>query len=380
MKIVFNTKSLLYTRQQDKYFLRESLKRLINKFPEHDFTIMTDHSDSNFYEALKNVTVINIRQPLRHTLLRKLWFDFRLPAILKKCKADVFVSADVFCSLATTLPQCLLLHDLIFLYELNAAKKSIPFFFKRTFPKFLHKAASIATGSAFLKKDLSLRYKIAEEKIDVVAPAAREAFVPVDESVKEDTKSTYCAGKSYFIYTQAVHSKKSIMTLLKAFSIFKKRQKSNWKLVVTGTIENDSRSFTDSLKAYKYRDDIVWTGIVKENDLVKLIGSAYALIRPIQQDDAAGSLLDAISCHIPVIASADLVTKEIAGDAVLTANTNDYTDVAEKMMLLYKDESLRNDLVEKGKKVIEQYNWDKTADAFWRSIQKAYASRSETQR
>ena len=122
------------------------------------------------------------------------------------------------------------------------------------------------------------------------------------------------------------------------------------------------------------------TGFVKEDDLVKLIGSAYALIRPNQQDGVAGSLLEAMNCHIPVIASADLVTKEIAGDAVLYANTNDYTDVAEKMMLLYKDESLRNNLVEKGQKVIEKYNWDKTADALWQSIQKAYAARSETQR
>ena len=81
-----------------------------------------------------------------------------------------------------------------------------------------------------------------------------------------------------------------------------------------------------------------------------------------------------MNCHIPVIASADPVTKEIAGDAALYANTYDHTDIAEKMMLLYKDESLRNNLVEKGKTVIEKYNWDKTADVLWQSIQKAYAS------
>jgi hypothetical protein len=49
------------------------------------------------------------------------------------------------------------------------------------------------------------------------------------------------------------------------------------------------------------------------------------------------------------------------------------------MMLLYKDESLRNRLVEKGKTVVEKYNWDKTADALWQCIQKAYATAGETQ-
>ncbi len=379
MKIVFNTKSLLNAHQQDKYFLHETLKRLIDKYPEHEFTILTDQADANFYQVGKNVTTIITRQPLRHTLLRKLWFDFRLPAILKKCKADVFVSADVFCSLETPLPQCVLLHDVTFVYHPNGFKKSTLFFYKRYFPKLLHKATTIATGSAYLKKDLFIRYKIAEQKIDVVTPAAREAFLPVDESVKEETKSKYSEGKSYFIYTQAVHSKKSLVTLLKAFSIFKKRQKSNWKLVVAGNIERYGKSFTESLKAYKYRDDIVLTGFVKEDDLVKLIGSAYALIRPNQQDGVDGSLLEAMNCHIPVIASADPFTKEIAGDAALYANTDDHTDVAEKMMLLYKDESLRSRLVEKGKTVVEKYNWDKTADALWQCIQKAYATAGETQ-
>jgi glycosyltransferase involved in cell wall biosynthesis len=380
MKIVFNTMSMLKDRQQDKYFLYESLKRLIKKYPEHEFAFMTGQSDANFYQAGTNATTIITRQPLQNSLLRKLWFDLKLPSILKKCKADVFVSVDGYCSLSTSLPQCLLLHDLTFLYDPANSKKSPLLFYKRAFPKFLHKATAIATCSAYLKKDLSLRYKIAGDKIDIVSPAAREAFLPVEESVKEETKSKYCEGKSYFISTPGVHPGQSLLMLLKAFSIFKKRQKSNWKLVVTGSLESYSKSFTDSLKAYKYRDDIVLTGFVEDDELVKLIGSAYALIHANQWDGVSASLLEAISCHIPVIASADPLTKEMAGDAALYANTDDYTDIAEKMMLLYKDESLRNSLVEKGQTMIAKYDWDKTADALWQCIQKACASSGTSQR
>jgi len=342
--------------------------------------MIADHADSNFNQSGKNVTAIITRQPVKHTLLRKLWFDFKLPSILKKCKGDVFVSVDGFCSLTTTLPQCLLLHDLTYLYDPAALKKSTLFFYKRYLPKFLHKATSIATDSVFLKNDLALRYKIAEPKIDVIYPAAREVFLPVDENMKEETKRKYCDGKTFFIYTQGIYSHQSVMTLLKAFSIFKKRQKSNWKLVVTGSTESYSKSFTESLKAYKYRDDIVLTGFVKEDDLVKLISSAYALIHPNQWVGISGSLLEAMNCHIPVIAPPDPVIKEIAGNAVLYANTDDHADVAEKMMLLYKDESLRKRLVEKGQSVVEKYNWDSTADALWQCIQKAYGSSGRTQR
>jgi hypothetical protein len=37
---------------------------------------------------------------------------------------------------------------------------------------------------------------------------------------------------------------------------------------------------------------------------------------------------------------------------------------------LYKDENSRNELINKGEIVVRQYNWDKTADLLWLTIQK----------
>lgn len=380
MKIVFNTKSLLKDNQQDKYFLHESLKRIVLKYPEHEFIFLAGNADAKTFLFGENATTVITRQPIRHFLLRKLWFDFKLPAILKKYKADVFVSCDGFCSLTTQLPQCLLLHDLTFFYNSPATKRSLLFFYKRHLIKFLNKAKTIVTVSTFFKNELSLRYKIAEDKIDVIYPAVKEVFLPVDEIRKEETRRKYCDGKPYFIYAERLHSYKSLMTLLKAFSVFKKRQKSNWKLVLTGSLEGGGKAFPENLKSYKYREDIVLTGDIKDENMVQLIGSAYALIHPIQWDSVGVAVLEAMNCRVPVIASANPFMKEIAGDAVLYANTDDYTDTAEKMMLLYKDETLRNNLVEKGETVVVKYHWDKTARLLWQSIKKAYASSGRTQK
>ena len=365
--------SLLNTKQRDKYFLQEVLTRMILKYPEHEFIIITDHVDANLFLRYKNVTAVITRQPVRHPLLRKLWFDFKLPGILKKYKAAVFVSCDGFCSLRAQLPQCLLLHDLTFFYNTSVIKRSYLFFYKRYMPGFLRKANTIASVSEFFKKDLSRQYKVQEDKIDVVYPAAKEIFHPVNDREKEETKRKYSNGENYFIYTGLIHSHKSLMTLSKAFSVFKKRQKSNWKLLVTGMLQKESSSFHKNLKTYKYREDFVLTGLVKDEDMVKLIGSAYALIHPIQWDKAGIAVLEAMNCHIPVIAPVNPSIKEIAGDAVLYANPDDHADIADKMMLLYKDETLRHSLVEKGKVVIANYSWDKTADLVWQCIQKAYS-------
>ena len=42
------------------------------------------------------------------------------------------------------------------------------------------------------------------------------------------------------------------------------------------------------------------------------------------------------------------------------------------MMLLYKDENLRKEMIQKGKQVIKEYNWDNTAALLWQCILKAH--------
>ena len=312
MKIVFNTRSLFEDNQQEKYFLYELLKRIIIKYQEHEFIIITDRAHAKSYLFGKNVTTVIARQQVSHPLLRKLWFDFKLPVILKKHKADIFVSCDFFCSMTSQLPQCLLLDDFTFFYNTPFIKRLNLFFYKRYVPKFLTKANTIISVSKSFKRDLSLRYKEQEDKIDVIYTAVKEIFLPVDEREKEQTKRKYSKEKNYFLYTGFIHSYKSLTSLLKAFSVFKKRQKSNWKFVLTGNIERESKSFTENLKTYKYREDIILTGFVKEEDLVKLVGSAYALVYPFQWDRIGTGMLEAINCRIPVIASANPSIKEIA--------------------------------------------------------------------
>jgi hypothetical protein len=39
-------------------------------------------------------------------------------------------------------------------------------------------------------------------------------------------------------------------------------------------------------------------------------------------------------------------------------------------MLLYKDESLRKKMIQKGKEISQQYSWDKTADLLWKCVMK----------
>lgn len=250
-------------------------------------------------------------------------------------------------------------------------KKSHLSFYKKYTPRFLNKAKSLATVSEFSKQDIIAHYKIDPDKIDVVFNAAKEIFKPLNDEERQATKNKYSEGKEYFVYAGAIHPRKNLINLLKAFSVFKKRQQSNLKLLLAGRLAWKYESFTRSLKTYKYRNDVVMTGYIEEEELAKIIGSAYALVYPSFFEGFGVPVLEAMQCDVPVITTANSSMQEIAKDAALYADANDYNDIADKMMLIYKNENLRIELIQKGRHLAPQYSWRRTADLLWESILKA---------
>jgi glycosyltransferase involved in cell wall biosynthesis len=143
------------------------------------------------------------------------------------------------------------------------------------------------------------------------------------------------------------------------------------KLVISGRLAWKYGKFLEDLKTYKFRNDVVLTGYVEENELVKIVGSAYALVYPSFFEGFGVPVLEAIHCDVPVITSVNSPMQEIAGDAALFVDPSNYADIADKMMRIYKDESLRNDFIKKGQLIIPRFSWDRTAELLWQSILKA---------
>jgi len=372
MNIAVNTRFLLPEYLEGYgYFVFEVFKHLTNKYPEHHFIFIFDRAYDKQFIFSSNISPVVIGPPARHPLLWKFWYDIKIPAVLKKYKADVFVSADGLCSLATKVPQCLVLHDLAFIHYPGHIRKSHYIFYKRYVPKFLKKAKSVATVSEFSKRDIANYYKVDANKIDVVYSAAKDIFKPVSPDVKEQVKNQYTEGKEYFLYIGAIHPRKNLVNLLKAFSVFKKRQKSSFKLVLAGRLAWKYDSFMQSLKRYKYRDDVIMLGYSNEDDLIKITASAYALVYPSLLEGFGVPVIEAMKCFVPVITSLRSSMQEITKDAALYADANSPDDIADKMMLVYKDEKLRDELIIKGDVVAEQYSWQRTADLLWQCIQKA---------
>jgi glycosyltransferase involved in cell wall biosynthesis len=161
------------------------------------------------------------------------------------------------------------------------------------------------------------------------------------------------------------------LNLLKAFSLFKKWQQSNMKLLIVGRTAWDHEEILEKIKTYKYREDVVLLGYVTDEQLARITGAAYALVYPSFFEGFGLPIVEAMQSGVPVITSNNSSMPEIGGDAALYADPSEPDAIAKHMLELYKNESYRSDLIGAGKTQAAKFSWDRAADELWQNISEA---------
>lgn len=350
------------------WFVQEVFSRLAINYPEHEFLLVFDRPyDDNFVFA-PNCTPIVVGPSARHPASFFYWYNVAAPAALKKFKPDVWVNPYGFCSTSSSIPQLLMVHDLAYLHYPKFIAWHQYWYYKLGTPGFIKKAKRVLTVSDFSKADLAKHFPNAANKINTVYPAAREGFHPLTWEEKNQVKDSFSDGREYYLFVGGIHPRKNLLNLLKAFSLFKKWQKSNMKLLVAGRMAWQYEDLLEKIKTYKYREDLVLLGALEEAQLSRITASAYALVYPSFFEGFGMPILEAMQSGVPVIASNTSSMPEVGADAALYADPNDPDAIAKQMLLLYKDEKLRNFQIDKGLERAQNFSWDKTAQGVWEII------------
>ena len=281
----------------------------------------------------------------------RLWYEVQIPRLAKKHKAGLVMTTGGVAA-RTPLSQCLWMPE-----RANPKEgRSWPSLYPSRLRESLHRAKAVIAYSDRDRSWLLGRDATLTEKLVILHPSAVGSAAPLPMEGREMAKSEFARGREYFLADAATAGEEGLVYLLKAFSLFKRRQHSNLQLLVKGTPEE---SWRKRLETYKYRDDVHWCPPSAAAD-GRLLAGSYASLFLFEGNSLGGPLPDAWKSGVPVIVTTGGIGQDLGGDSVLGADRADPASLATHLMSVYKDERLRAQLIARGQVRLADFDPDNT--------------------
>ncbi len=357
-----------------KNFNYHILGLLATTYPEHHFIFIFDRQYDTGLITSSNITPVLLAPEIKNPLLRHYWYNYKLPRVLTKYNADVFISNGIVCSLHTKVKQCMFVPDLSFLQKNNLHRTAERRYLKRYLRKFIGKAEAILVSNEHLIPALLSIDPQVKNRLEIINYDFGISAETIDRNKAQNIKDRWSDGKEYFIFFVTDASAQYILIMLKAFSIFKKRQLSNMQLLLSISSSKKEVLIKD-LATYKYREEVKSIIVESERIEKELTAAAYAAIYLPAVEILEDKGLLAIKNNTPLITTGTMFSKAFFHDSVLYTDM-DEKSIAEKMMILYKDENLRHARLMSAASLAELYLPSRTAAKLWQVVTTSAAQSS----
>ena len=334
----------------------EELVQGFNKYGRKDVEYVFSHD----IEKLKNKHFfINSKYRLvrwAFQLRYLVWKQVILPIKLFSNSADVLICPDYIAPIFSPTRKIVVIHDNLFWkYPFN-----YPVLWRNYFTKLIKLGVSsnceIVTTSKYSKNGLK---SIFNNKISYIYQSSERVFY---------TGKTN-RSKHYILHIGTFEKRKDLLTLVKAFKLFKDNSNSNLKLVLAG-----SKTFNGNKQVYKkikryivknnLRSFIIMPGYINKKQAIYYFNNAFAYVFPSIDEGFGIPLLEAMRVHVPVICSDIEIFKEIGNNSVVYFKKQDYNDLYNKLKLVCEDKTIVDDLILKGIKRADLFNQKNFIEGF----------------
>lgn len=188
---------------------------------------------------------------------------------------------------------------------------------------------------------LGQRVLSAAVKAHYIGMAAHPSAKALAWAEREQLKQTHAGGLEYFLsYGKA--SDADLLALLKAYSQFRKRQQSSMPLLIALPGAAPA-NFADKLSTYKYRSDVQVLPYCTLEKLLSLSAAAYAVL--LTPAVPAWYMLSVLQSGTALLTPRSAVSEAACGPAANLLPGWEEAQLAQALMLVYKDETYRSTLL-----------------------------------
>jgi glycosyltransferase involved in cell wall biosynthesis len=148
--------------------------------------------------------------------------------------------------------------------------------------------------------------------------------------------------------------------------------KTAYKLVIVGGKGWKYDDIFRNIEALNLQEDVIFTGYVPKEDLVKFYNLADLFVYPSLYEGFGLPPLEAMACGCPVITSNTSSLPEVVGDAGIMVNPYDVNELVKVMYEVLTNEGLKKELSKKGLERAKLFDWKKTAEETWKAYEMVY--------
>jgi starch synthase len=218
----------------------------------------------------------------------------------------------------------------------------------------LESADKIIAVSTAMKEDILKFFNVSEEKVEVIYNGVdidRWQYTPMGS----DLKNEYGIADDYVLFVGRPTLQKGMEYLVDAADKIKAQ-------VVMAAVGSDSREYEEKIaEKLKIKKNILWIRkLLTEEEYIQLYSSASVFVCPSIYEPFGIVNLEAMACHVPVVATAvggitEVVIPEVTGILIEPRNPGQIADGVNRVL---KDKSLAKSLGKNGRKRVEQcFSW-----------------------
>ncbi|WP_336515146.1 glycosyltransferase [Pollutibacter soli] len=339
-----------FDQQLNPGFLKNLLSNWTVIFPDDKLSVVTNNGIEPETEQVKIYPVPGKKSRFG----KKNIFGQSIPSLCIELKADILFSPFLNTSTEVDIPQILFISsDLVSAIEnFSVPKRWLEL---AALKKQIANADYFIFSSHYLKKRISSFLQIREERSTVIHEAVAQNTV-VELTANERIKEKYTGSREYFLYCGNRSDNEAIINMLRGFSAFKKRQQTNM-LLVFADHQPGTPKFTELINTYKFRDSIVITKELDEDEIRMLRSAAYAAIFPLLDDSSESALIRTAGVGIPVLCADIPGYRNLDIFSPLYFNPDQPEDINQQMGLIFKNENKRKEMVQQGIMAGADFNW-----------------------
>ena len=296
--------------------------------------------------------------PISPFSLRQQW---AIPRTLRRLRADLYHSPYYLMPYWPGVPTVVTVYDLIPLLFPQHVSPTARLLFRWMTALALRAASRVIVISQATRRDLLTFYHLPPQKVTAIPLAADPGFHPPPPAEVNRVRRKYDAlPENYLLYLGINKPHKNLVRLIDAFSRFTFHV-SRFTLVIAGAWDSRYPEPRQRAEALGLENVVRFLGPVPEADLPALYSGATLFVFPSLYEGFGLPVLEAMACGTPVVCSNTSSLPEIVGEAALTFDPLDVTEMAAKIEEALHDEALREEMRGKGLQQAAKFSWERTA-------------------